>query len=84
VTTPLRVPLRHPAEPLEGFARLLPVRLVTGAALAADPLFTNTSGDFAALSEADGFVERPPAGTPTPEHLSFYPLTPFPAHGGPS
>jgi molybdopterin molybdotransferase len=41
----------------------LPVRLISNTAgqVLAIPVHTNTSGDFASLSEADGYLELPPA-----------------------
>lgn len=54
----------------------LPVKLIsnTGGQVLAMPVHTNTSGDFAALSGTDGYVELPPdatkfpAGTAAPLH----------------
>jgi molybdopterin molybdotransferase len=79
--SPAPIPLRRPVEPLDGFTHLLPARLITGGDLAAEPLVTNTSGDFATLAQADGFLEIPPAGTQTLNRFPFFPITPFPTHG---
>ena len=46
----------------------LPVRLLsnTGGQVLAMPVYTNTSGDFAALSATDGYIELPLEGTTFP------------------
>ena len=75
-STPMFASLIEPVEFPPQLTCFLPVKLVsnTGAQLMAMPIRTNTSGDFAALSKTDGYIELPleesefPAGTVAPLH----------------
>ncbi|MDJ0908535.1 MAG: molybdopterin molybdotransferase MoeA [Woeseiaceae bacterium] len=73
---PLFASLIEPVEFPPKLTCFLPVKILsnTGGQLLAMPIRTNTSGDFAALSKTDGYIELPlkesefPAGTVAPLH----------------
>ncbi len=73
---PVFASLIEPVEFRPQLTCFLPVKLVsnTSGQLLAMPIRTNTSGDFAALSKTDGYIELPldesefPAGTVAPLH----------------